>query len=50
VPFRLCGFGILREHVATESVDLTYLDPPFNSNPSYNVLFRPVIGSGFFGV
>ena len=23
-----------------ESVDLIYLDPPFNSNHSYNVLFR----------
>ena len=31
---------ILREHVATESVDLVYLDPPFNSNRSYNVLFK----------
>ena len=31
---------ILRQHVAAESVDLIYLDPPFNSNASYNVLFR----------
>jgi site-specific DNA-methyltransferase (adenine-specific) len=31
---------ILREHVPDESVDLIYLDPPFNSNRSYNVLFR----------
>ena len=31
---------ILREQVADESVDLIYLDPPFNSNASYNVLFR----------
>ena len=31
---------ILREYVADESVDLIYLDPPFNSNRSYNVLFR----------
>lgn len=30
---------ILREHVEKESVDLVYLDPPFNSNASYNVLF-----------
>ena len=30
---------ILREHVADESVDLIYLDPPFNSNATYNVLF-----------
>ena len=31
---------VLRERVADESVDLVYLDPPFNSNASYNVLFR----------
>lgn len=31
---------ILREHIADESVDLIYLDPPFNSNRSYNVLFK----------
>ena len=31
---------ILREQIADESVDLIYLDPPFNSNASYNVLFR----------
>jgi DNA modification methylase len=31
---------ILREHVKNESVDLVYLDPPFNSNANYNVLFR----------
>ncbi len=29
---------ILREHVRDESVDLVYLDPPFNSNATYNVL------------
>jgi site-specific DNA-methyltransferase (adenine-specific) len=31
---------VLRDHVATESVDLIYLDPPFNSNATYNVLFK----------
>ena len=31
---------ILREYVADESVDLVYLDPPFNSNRTYNVLFK----------
>lgn len=31
---------VLRESVADESVDLIYLDPPFNSNASYNVLFK----------
>ena len=31
---------IMREHIADESVDLIYLDPPFNSNADYNILFR----------
>ena len=31
---------IMREHIADDSVDLIYLDPPFNSNATYNVLFR----------
>src|ERR1035441_9598501 len=35
---------ILREHVPDESVDLVYLDPPFNSNANYNVLFKEKSG------
>ena len=31
---------ILNQYIADESVDLIYLDPPFNSNATYNVLFR----------
>ena len=31
---------VLREHIPDESVDLVYLDPPFNSNASYNILFK----------
>jgi site-specific DNA-methyltransferase (adenine-specific) len=31
---------ILREKIPDESFDLIYLDPPFNSNRSYNVIFR----------
>ena len=38
------NLAVLREHVADESVDLVYLDPPFNSNASYNVLFREKTG------
>jgi len=34
------NLDVLRESIETESVDLVYLDPPFNSNRSYNVLFR----------
>jgi 16S rRNA G966 N2-methylase RsmD len=29
-----------REYFPSETVDLVYLDPPFNSNASYNLLFR----------
>ncbi len=36
---------MLRDHVPDESVDLIYLDPPFNSNRSYNVLFKDESGS-----
>lgn len=35
---------ILREYIQTESIDLVYLDPPFNSNRNYNVLFKDEIG------
>jgi site-specific DNA-methyltransferase (adenine-specific) len=35
---------ILREHIARESIDLVYLDPPFNSQASYNVLFKAPTG------
>ena len=38
------NLSVLREYVADESVDLVYLDPPFNSNASYNVLFREKSG------
>ena len=31
---------VLREHIAAESVDLVYLDPPFNSKRDYSVLFK----------
>ena len=33
------NLDVLRLHVPDESVDLVYLDPPFNSNANYNVLF-----------
>lgn len=38
------NLDILRRDIATESVDLIYLDPPFNSNRSYNVLFKSRTG------
>ncbi len=56
LPFRLYVFPmntlyygdnlkILREYIKDESVDLIYLDPPFNSNRNYNVLFKDESGS-----
>ena len=38
------NLDILRQHVPDESVDLVYLDPPFNSNANYNVLFKEQSG------
>lgn len=38
------NLSVLRESIASESVDLVYLDPPFNSNASYGVLFKAPSG------
>ena len=38
------NLDILRNQVADASVDLIYLDPPFNSNANYNVLFQEKSG------
>ena len=43
-PFYGDNLQVLREHIPDASVDLVYLDPPFNSNASYNVLFREKSG------
>lgn len=40
------NLGVLRESIKDESVDLVYLDPPFNSNANYNVLFKAPGGEG----
>ena len=39
------NLAVLRDSIASESVDLIYLDPPFNSNASYNVLFKSPDGT-----
>jgi len=39
------NLDVLRRHVADESVDLVYLDPPFNSSQNYNVLFAAKDGT-----
>ena len=38
------NLNILRRYIRDESVDLVYLDPPFNSNRNYNVLFKDESG------
>lgn len=35
---------VLRDEIGAETVDLVYLDPPFNSAANYNVLFREASG------
>jgi len=38
------NLDILKRYVASDTVDLIYLDPPFNSNANYNVLFEDHVG------
>src|SRR4051794_25963478 len=38
------NLDVLRESIADESIDLIYLDPPFNSQSTYNLLFRSPAG------
>jgi adenine specific DNA methylase Mod len=38
------NFAVLRDSIPDESVDLIYLDPPFNSQAAYNLLFRASAG------
>ena len=43
-PFYGANLAIMREYIPDESVDLVYLDPPFNSNRNNNVLFKDESG------
>ena len=36
---------IMRDHIPNETIDLIYLDPPFNSKATYNVLFQEQNGT-----
>lgn len=36
---------VLRDKIQNESVDLVYIDPPFNSSANYNVIFREHSGN-----
>jgi len=38
------NLGVLRAQLRDGSVDLVYLDPPFNSNATYNLLFKAQSG------
>ncbi len=39
------NLAVLRDYLPDNSVDLIYLDPPFNSRQDYNVLFAEKDGS-----
>jgi DNA modification methylase len=39
------NYEVLQRYIPNESVDLVYLDPPFNSRQDYNVLFAEKDGS-----
>jgi DNA modification methylase len=39
------NLDVMRRHIKDGTVDLVYLDPPFNSNTNYNVLFAEKDGS-----
>ncbi len=39
------NLDILRNHIVDESIDLIYLDPPFNSKAEYNILYKEQNGS-----
>ena len=38
------NLAVMREQIPDQSIDLIYLDPPFNSNADYNVLFEDEAG------
>jgi 16S rRNA G966 N2-methylase RsmD len=38
------NLDVLRRYIDDQSVDLVYLDPPFNSNANYNVCLRSKTG------
>jgi len=39
------NLDVMRKYIPNESVDLIYLDPPFNSKATYNVLFQEKNGT-----
>ncbi|MGA8551897.1 MAG: hypothetical protein WB678_16850 [Stellaceae bacterium] len=43
------NLDVLRREIAADTVDLVYLDPPFNSQANYNLLFKGPSGKGADG-
>jgi site-specific DNA-methyltransferase (adenine-specific) len=39
------NLDIMRRYIPDEAIDLVYLDPPFNSNRAYNIIFRDESGN-----
>jgi len=39
------NLNILREYISDSSIDLIYLDPPFNSKATYNIIFKEKNGT-----
>jgi len=39
------NLAVLRRYIPDESVNLVYLDPPFNSKETYNVLYKSPVGA-----
>src|SRR5882762_10832127 len=39
------NLDVLHRYIKDETIDLVYLDPPFNSNQEYNVLFESKDGT-----
>ena len=39
------NLDVSREHIASESIDLIYLDPPFNSNANYHIQFKSPVAA-----
>ena len=48
VPVNRLYYGdnltIMRDNIGSESVDLIYLDPPFNSQRTYNLIYKQLTG------
>ena len=35
------NLDVLKKYIPDELADLIYIDPPFNSGATYNILFKP---------